>query len=259
MTYTHRREGKYEFLDSGGDGEPLLLLHGLFGGLSNFDSIIQHFGSTYRVIVPTLPMFELPLRKVSVTGLVNHLLDFAEAYELSNLHVLGNSLGGHVSILFALAAPERIASITLTGSSGLFENAMGNTYPKRGDYEFIRNKCISTFHDPKTATPELIQEVFDTVNDRNKALRVVMTAKSAVRHNLSEKLHLIKVPTLLIWGESDNITPPFVGERFNELISDSELHMMSECGHAPMMEKPEEFNQLLESFLTRVNAQPQEA
>ncbi len=259
MTYTHRREGKFEFLDSGGDGEKLVLLHGLFGGLSNFDSIISHFGERYRVIVPTLSMFELSLRKVSVTGLVNHLLDFAKEYSLNALHILGNSLGGHVAILFALAAPERIASITLTGSSGLFESAMGNTYPKRGDYEFIKNKCISTFHHPSTATPELIQEVFDTVNDRNKALRVVMTAKSAVRHNLSEKLHLIKVPTLLIWGESDSITPPFVGERFKELISDSELHMLSECGHAPMMEKPEEFNQILDHFLSRVSAQPQEA
>jgi len=255
MKYSQIREGKFEYLDTGGDGETILLLHGLFGGLSNFDAIINRFGEQHRVVFPTLPMFELPLRKVSVTGLVNHLLEFAEAYELDQLHLLGNSLGGHVAILFALAAPERIASITITASSGLFENSMGNTYPKRGDREFVRKKCEGTFHDPAMATEELIQGVFDTINNRDRALRVVMTAKSAVRHNLSEKLHLIKVPTLLIWGESDDITPPFVGEKFHELIADSEYHLLPECGHAPMMELPDIFNEIYGNFLDRVSVQ----
>ncbi|MEM6398421.1 MAG: alpha/beta fold hydrolase [Bacteroidota bacterium] len=254
MKYSQIREGKFEYLDTGGDGgENIMLLHGLFGGLSNFDAIIDKFGDEHRVIFPTLPMFELPLRKVSVTGLVNHLLDFAQAYDLYDLHLLGNSLGGHVAILFAMAAPERIASVTLTASSGLFENSMGNTYPKRGDREFVRRKCEGTFHDPAMATEELIDGVFQTINNRDRALRVVMTAKSAVRHNLSEKLHLIKVPTLLIWGESDDITPPFVGEKFHELIADSELHILPECGHAPMMELPDTFNKIFGDFLDRVS------
>ena len=137
----------------------------------------------------------------------------------------------------------------MTGSSGLFESAFGSSFPKRGDYEFIKTKTQSTFYDPEIATKELVDEVFDTVNDRNKAIRVVATAKSAVRHNLGDKLHQIHQPTLLIWGREDTITPAFVGEKFHELIENSKLFFVEKCGHAPMMEKPEEFNGILENFL----------
>lgn len=228
-----------------------MLLHGLFGGLSNFGDVIDHFSADYNVVVPTLPMFELPLRKVSLTGLVDHLADFIEHKNYQNIHILGNSLGGHVAILYALKSQERLSSITLTGSSGLFESAMGNTFPKRNNYEFIKKKTESTFYKPETASKELIDEVFSTVTDRNKGLRVIMTAKSAVRHNLADKLHLIKKPTLLIWGKQDEITPPFVGEKFHELIDNTELHFIDKCGHAPMMEEAETFNAILRTFLER--------
>ncbi|PHI19421.1 alpha/beta hydrolase [Lewinellaceae bacterium SD302] len=252
MQYAYERDGKYEFLETGTETkEPLMLLHGLFGGLSNFGEVITHFSPHYNVVMPTLPMFDLPLRKVSLSGLVDHLADFIEYKGYERVHILGNSLGGHVAILYALAHQEKLATITLTGSSGLFESAMGNTFPKRNNYEFIKQKTESTFYRPEVATKELVDEVFNTVTDRNKGLRVIMTAKSAVRHNLGDKLHLIQRPTLLIWGNQDTITPPFVGEKFNELIEDSELHFIDECAHAPMMEEPEQFNAILEQFLNK--------
>ena len=244
-----KQEGKFKYIETKGGTENLMLLHGLFGALSNFEGIINHFGSKYNVIVPILPIFDLPIRKVSVTGLVKHIEDFVEYKHYDKVHVLGNSLGGHVAILYALACPDKLASITLTGSSGLFENSLGSTFPKRGDYEFIKKKAENIFYDPKIATKELVDEVFDIVNDRNKAIRIVVTAKSAVRHNLADKLHQIQIPTLLIWGKEDNVTPLFVGEKFNELIENSTLHIVEQCGHAPMMEKPEEFNAHLEAFL----------
>lgn len=243
-------EGGFRYIETKGGPQNIMLLHGLFGALSNFSGILDYFGSRYNVVVPMLPIFELPIRKVSVSGLVEHVAEFVAHKGYDKVNVLGNSLGGHVSLLYALAHPEHIASVTLTGSSGLFESAMGNSFPKRGDYEFIRNKTQSTFYNPDVATKELIDEVYDTVNDRNKAIRVIATAKTAVRHNLSDKLDQIKAPTLLIWGANDNITPPFVGEKFHELIPHSILHFVPECGHAPMMEKPETFNQLLDAFLT---------
>ncbi len=253
MQYAYERDGKYEFLETGTETkEPLMLLHGLFGGLSNFGDVISHFSPHFNVVMPTLPLFDLPLRKVSLSGLVDHLADFIEYKGYERVHILGNSLGGHVAILYALAHQEKLATITLTGSSGLFESAMGNTFPKRNNYEFIKQKTESTFYRPEVATKELIDEVFNTVTDRNKGLRVIMTAKSAVRHNLGDKLHLIKRPTLLIWGNQDTITPPFVGEKFHELIEDSELHFIDECAHAPMMEEPEQFNAILGQFLERV-------
>ena len=242
-------EGKFQYIESKGGDENLVLLHGLFGALSNFEGIIEHFSSKYNVIVPLLPILELPLKEVSVSALVDHVHDFIVFKGYDKVHVLGNSLGGHIGLLYVLAHPDKVSSVILTGSSGLFESAFGSSFPKRGNYEFIKNKVEATFHNPEIATKELVDEVFDIVNDRNKAIRVVVTAKSAVRHNLGDKLHQIKNPTLLIWGKQDIVTPAFVGEKFNELIENSKLFFVEECGHAPMMEKPEEFNVILENFL----------
>ena len=129
---------------------------------------------------------------------------------------------------------------------------MGNTYPKRNNYDFIKAKTEATFYDPNVATKELVDEVFSVVNDRNKGIRIVAMAKSAVRHNLENQLSGITAPTLLIWGMNDTITPPFVGEKFHELIKDSELYFIDKCAHAPMMEVPDRFNEILESFLKKV-------
>jgi 2-hydroxy-6-oxonona-2,4-dienedioate hydrolase len=254
MEFEIKEEGRFKYIETEGQGENLLLLHGLFGALSNFEGIINYFAGKCNVVVPILPIFELPIRKVSVTGLVNYVSEFVKHKGYDKVHVLGNSLGGHIALLYALAHPESISSIILTGSSGLFESAMGTSFPKRGDYDFIKRKTESTFYRPEVASKELVDEVFDIVNDRNKAIRVIATAKSAVRHNLGDKLHQITAPTLLVWGKQDNITPAFVGEKFNELIENSKLVFVEECGHAPMMEHPAIFNQHLDAFLQEVVA-----
>ena len=246
-------EDKFHYLETKGGKENLLLLHGLFGALSNFQGIIDYFSDKYNVIVPLLPILELPIRKVSVSALVDHVHDFIEFKKYDKVHLLGNSLGGHIALLYVLAHPSNVGSIILTGSSGLFESAFGSSFPKRGNYEFIKNKVEATFHNPDVASKALVDEVFDIVNDRNKAIRIVAIAKSAVRHNLGDKLHQIKNPTLLIWGKQDIVTPAFVGEKFNELIENSKLFFVEDCGHAPMMEKPDEFNSILENYLSGLN------
>jgi len=252
MNVPIKEENGFKYIESGTAGPNLMLLHGLFGALSNFQGIIGRFSGQYNVVVPILPIYEMPIFQVSVMGLVDFVTRFVEYKGYDKVHLLGNSLGGHIAQLYALAHPERVASMTLTGSSGLFESAFGSAFPKRGDYEYIKKKTAETFHDPSVASKELVDEVFGIVNDRNRAIRVVATAKSAVRHNLADKLHHIKAPTLLVWGKQDNVTPPFVGEKFHELIANSQLYFLDQCGHAPMMEKPEEFNAILEKFLGEV-------
>jgi len=252
--YEIQTEDKFKYIETKGGSETLLLLHGLFGALSNFEDILQYFGEKYNVVVPILPIYEMPLRKVSVSGLVNHVIAFVAYKKYKKVHVLGNSLGGHIACLYTLENPGGVSSMILTGSSGLFESALGSTFPKRGNYEFIKKKTEDTFYKPEVATKELVDEVFDIVNDRNKAIRVIATAKSALRHNVGDRLPEIKAPTLLIWGKQDIITPPFVGEKFHELIPDSRLHIVDKCGHAPMMEHPEIFNKYLEDFLEEVSS-----
>jgi pimeloyl-ACP methyl ester carboxylesterase len=248
-------EGRFKYVETNPQKQPLVLLHGLMGALSNFQELIKTFGEDYNVVVPLLPIFELPLRKLSVGGLVDYVEEFIDYKNYKSIHVLGNSLGGHIAQLYVLRRPEKIKSMILTGSSGLFESAMGNTFPKRGDYEYIKNKVESVFYSPEVASKELVDEVFSIVNDRLKALRIVKTAKSAVRHNLGDKLHDIPCPTLLIWGKEDEVTPSWVAEKFKELIPYSELHLVEECGHAPMMEKPDQFSSILRSFLQNVDNQ----
>jgi 2-hydroxy-6-oxonona-2,4-dienedioate hydrolase len=252
MNYEIIQEGKFKYIEAG-EGEPLMLLHGLFGALSNFKGLIDYFSKRNKVVVPMLPLFDLDLLHTTVGGLEKHVQKFIEFKGYNNIHLLGNSLGGHVGLVHVLKHPEHIKSLILTGSSGLFENGMGDTYPKRGDYEYIRKKTEVTFYDPAMATKELVDEVYDIVNQRIKVIKVIALAKSAIRNNLGDELKEIKVPTLLIWGNNDTITPPFVGKEFNKLIPGSELHFIDKCGHAPMMEQPDEFNEILNGFLTKLN------
>lgn len=253
MDYHIKEENGFKYIESNpGEERTLLLLHGLFGALSNFATIIDHFAGKINVVVPMLPIFELPLRKLSVVGLVNHVEEFVQFKGYKEVNLVGNSLGGHVAILFALSRPDIIKSMTLTGSSGLFEAPLGSTFPKRGNYDFVQKKTESTFFDPAVATKDLVDEVYDIVNDRNKAIRVIAIAKSALRHNISDRLVQIQRPVLLVWGKHDTITPAFVGEKFHELLPQSRLFILDKCGHAPMMEHPEEFNRLLREFLTDI-------
>lgn len=231
-----------------------MLLHGLFGALSNFADLIEHFRKTHKVVVPLLPLFDLDIFHTTVGGLEKYVQKFVETRGYTDIHLLGNSLGGHVALVHILKHPVKIKSLILTGSSGLFENGMGDSYPKRGDYEYIRKKTEVTFYDPKTATKELVDEVFEITNNRIKVIKIIALAKSAIRNNLGEELSQIKQPTCLIWGNNDTITPPFVGREFNRLIPNSELHFIDKCGHAPMMEVPGEFNRILEGFLTKLKA-----
>lgn len=241
--------GKFKYVEEG-EGEPLILLHGLFGALSNFKDLFNHFKANYRVIIPMLPLFDLGL-DTGVGALAKYVQKFIEAREFDKVHLMGNSLGGHVGLIYTLQHQEKVKTLILTGSSGLFENGMGETYPKRGDYEFIRKKTELTFYDPAVATKELVDEVYAIVNNRLKAIKIIALAKSAIRNNLSEELRDIKVPTCLIWGKNDTITPPMVAEEFKQLLPNSELHWVDKCGHAPMMEVPGTFCEILAEFLSK--------
>lgn len=248
MNLLVKHEQQFKYCEEG-EGETIVLLHGLFGALSNFTELIHHFKPKYKVSIPLLPLYELELNQTTVTGMVDYVDAFIEYKNYQQVHLIGNSLGGHIAQLYYLRKPHKVKTMTLTGSSGLFENSLGDTYPRKSDYEYVRKKTEATFYDPKLATKELTDEVFEIVNNRHKVLRLVSMAKSALRHNLREEVPGMKVPVCLIWGKDDTITPPFVAEEFHKLLPNSELYFLEKCCHAPMMEHPKEFNRILEQFL----------
>ncbi len=248
MNYTIKTDQKFRYIDEG-EGEVLLLLHGLFGALSNWEGVIEGFRGERRVIIPMLPIYEIPAKEASLEKMVEFVEDFVALKNLSDLTLIGNSLGGHIGLLYCLKNPEQVKRLVLTGSSGLFENSMGGSYPKRGSYEFVSERVAYTFYDPKIATQALIDEVYETTTNIPKCLSMVAMAKSAQRNNVAKELHKIKVPTLLIWGLNDTITPPQVAHDFNRLISTSKLCFIDKCCHAPMMERPDKFNEILYGFL----------
>ncbi|GAB3916500.1 alpha/beta fold hydrolase [Mucilaginibacter boryungensis] len=251
MDLVLKEEHGFRYVDEG-EGEVLLLLHGLMGALSNWERVVEEFKSEYRVIIPMLPIYDLPLLTTGVRTLSKYVHKFVKRKNLSNITLLGNSLGGHVGLIYTLAHQEYVKALVLTGSSGLYENAFGGSFPRRESYDFVKEKVEYTFYDPATATKELVDEVFETINDRHKVIRILAMAKSAIRHNMSKEVHKIKVPTALIWGRDDKITPPDVAVEFSQLIPNSELHWIDKCGHAAMMERPDEFNVLLKAFLQKL-------
>lgn len=251
MAIALKKEGKYEYLEVG-EGQPILVLHGLMGGLSNFDAVTTFFSEKgYKVIVPILPLYTKTLLKTNVKSFSKWVYNFIQYKELDPVIVLGNSLGGHIGLYLNKIHPEAVKSLVITGSSGLYESAMGSGYTKRGDYEVIKKKAQDVFYDPAVATKEIVDEVYETVNDRNKLIKTLAIAKSAIRHNMAKELPKMTTPTCIIWGRNDIVTPPEVAEEFNTLLPNSELFWIDKCGHAAMMEHPEEFNKILDSWLTK--------
>jgi pimeloyl-ACP methyl ester carboxylesterase len=246
-----QKEG-FQYVDEG-QGQVLMLLHGLFGALSNWEGVVNYYKKHFRVVIPMLPIYEMPIKEAGLVGLREFTEKFVATMQLDKMMIMGNSLGGHIGILYTLANPEKVVKLVLTGSSGLFENTMGGSYPRRGSYDYVHERVAYTFYDPKVASKELIDEVFETTRSIPKCMRIVAIAKSAQRNNLALELPNIKVPTLLVWGLNDTITPPMVGYEFNRLIPHSELKFIDHCCHAPMMEHPDKFNKLAEYFLVRKN------
>ena len=247
-----KKEKNYSYIEAG-EGTPIIILHGLMGGLSNFDAVTKYFSTKgYRVIIPELPIYTMSLLKTNVKSFAKYLHDFIAFKQLEDVILLGNSLGGHIGLYHTKLYPSKIKALVITGSSGLYESAMGGGYTKRSDYEVIKKKSQDVFYDPEVATKEIVDEVYATVNDRNKLIKTLAIAKSAIRHNMAKDLPKMQTPTCIIWGKNDTVTPPEVAKEFNSLLPDSDLYWIDKCGHAPMMEHPAQFNTYLNSFLTRI-------
>ena len=244
-----KMELPFEPLVDLGDGQPIILLHGLFGSLSNWRSVIDEFGGSHRVLVPRLPLYSNPITTERLKNLVDYLDSFIEAHGFDKVVLMGNSLGGHVALLYAWKRLERVEKLVLTGSSGLYENSFGGTFPHVKDYDYVRSKIENTFFKREVITKELVDEVFLTLQSPVMSLNIIALARAAQRNNMADVLGKITSPALLIWGLQDTITPPNVALEFHNLLPNSTLAFIENCGHVPMMEQPEQFNKHVRAFL----------
>ena len=232
-----------------GSGEIIILLHGLFGALSNWKSVVDIFSKKYRVIIPRIPLTEVNVKEANLESLTKSVSNFIEKFKLKDFTLIGNSLGGHIGLIYTIQNPAKVKRLVLTGSSGLYENSFGGSFPKRGDYNYINERVNHTFYNPDILTKKYVDNIFETLNNNEKCLNIITIARSAQRNNLAKKLYKIKCPTFLIWGLNDTITPPSVAHQFNKMIPKSKLKFIDRCCHAPMMERPKKFNSILKSFL----------
>lgn len=252
MIFKTKKDKKFSYIEAG-DGHSLVLLHGLMGGLSNFDETVNYFSERgYRVFVPELPIYDLPILNTNLTTIAKYVIKFIEDHINAPVTIVGNSMGGHVGLILTLARPDLVKNLVLTGSSGLYERTFGDSFPRKSDKDYIKKKTQEVFYNPDVATDELVDEVFAVVNDRMKGIKTVMLARSAIKHNMLHDLPKITCPTCLIWGREDNVTPPEVAEDMHKFIPNSDLYWIEECGHAAMMEKPKEFNNTLYNWLQKV-------
>jgi pimeloyl-ACP methyl ester carboxylesterase len=227
----------------------------MLGGLSNWISTIKTLADHgYRAVAPELPVYGLPLESTTVAGLTDHVARFLHMEQIRLPVLVGNSLGGHVALMHTLEGPQRVSGLVLTGASGIHEVILGDSKLKRFDREYVRNKAALTFYDPIHVTDELLDEVLSLVCDRQSAVRLIRMARSAKTDTLRERLGEIKIPSLLIWGRHDRLTPPEVALDFQQRLGNAELEFVDRCGHAPMIERPVRFGRLLLRFLSKLDA-----
>ena len=240
----------FRTVEMGNCGPDLLLLHGLLGAVSNWDSVLPLFAKFSKAVALHFPILTGHRSEVRVKSLAAFTDYFIRSRNIQPAALCGNSLGGHVALRMALATPEIVDCLILSGASGLYEHSV-DALPVRPDRTFIREHMGRVFKNPKFITDDAVEDVQKILSDRNNILNLIHSARSAKKDNLLSELKNIKVPTLLLWGEDDEITTMQVAETFHKNIPNSTLAVCRNCGHAPMIEQPEWFADEVHKFLRK--------
>jgi 2-hydroxy-6-oxonona-2,4-dienedioate hydrolase len=244
------REPEFKTVEMGSAGPEIVLLHGLFGALSNWDTVQPLMAQYSKPIALSLPLLTAHRSEVKIKSLAVYTEYFVRQRQFAPVALCGNSLGGHVALRLALAAPELVDCLVLTATSGLYEHSV-DALPVRPGYEFVREHMEKVFFNQQFVTEEAIGEIVSILEDRGRVLNLIHAARSAKKDNLKDLLGQIKVPTLLLWGEDDVVTTMEVAEMFHQLIPNSQLVTIKNCGHAPMIEHPEWFAAEVKKFLAQ--------
>jgi pimeloyl-ACP methyl ester carboxylesterase len=250
-------ENRYEVVEHG-QGEPLVMLHGMMGAPENWKPLFPYLPAGCRAIALRFPFFREGVSLPDVEAVGNYLLGFLDAWKLPRVVICGNSLGGHVGVQLAVRAPQRIRGLVLTGSGGLFERSFArvSSHPPRG---WVRDRIAEIFFDPRHVTEDLVDDVIRIIGIRRNARDLLSIAKSAKRDNVADRLPQVKCPVLLVWGRQDTVTPPEVAEELLRGLPHREIVWLDQCGHVPMVEHPRLFGEALRRWWgVHMNGHPAE-
>jgi predicted RND superfamily exporter protein/pimeloyl-ACP methyl ester carboxylesterase len=242
----------FESFEEGRGGPRLILLHGLLGAISNWDQALPALARFSRVSALSFPLLEGHRSEVTVQALAVYVEAFLRSRGIERAVLCGNSMGGHVALRVALHAPDLIGGLVLTGTSGLYEHEPSQM-PLRPGEHFVRDQMRRVFHSERWITPEGVAEIAAILRERHYILTLIQAARSARRDNLQHALPGIAAPTLLLWGEEDQVTPLDVARTFEALMPNAELITTPQCGHAPMIEAADWFVAEVERFVVRLD------
>lgn len=235
-----------------GSGQPIVFCHGLFGSFRNFAVIAQSLSKHYRVIVPCMPMYDAPLRNCTIENLAIYLEEFINDLNIKQVILAGNSMGGGIILHYAIGHPENVCRLMLFSSSGLSFVPMRGGVLRVNDYSYVKSLLSDIFY----RVPDIIDdndfmEVYNLIQDKSILLRCFSLTRSTKSLFSPEQLKVLKHPTLILWGENDMVIPSENALQFQECLINSEVHFLSECGHCPTYEKPEECLALIECFFAK--------
>jgi pimeloyl-ACP methyl ester carboxylesterase len=243
-----------------GSGRPVVFLHGLVGLNDHWDEVAQLIRHRVRCVLLEVPLLSLHGDDCSIEGvevMTERFLSRHLAGEGQRPILVGNSFGGQVALRIALNRPDLAGGLVLTGASGMIEKSMVSDIQTRPSREWLTRKIGELFYDPARHLRDAdIDRAHQELSKRSGARAMVRLSRSARRDGIEARVSQIAAPTLLIWGRNDVVTPPEAAEQFMSRLQDSRIIWFDECGHTPMIEKPEEFARALLDFAGELDRRP---
>jgi pimeloyl-ACP methyl ester carboxylesterase len=236
-----------------GRGRPMVFLHGLVGLNEHWEEVTSRATTRARCVMLQLPLLDLRGDDCSIDGATALTISFLERHVREPSILVGNSFGGHVALRIALDRPDLVRALVLAGSSGLIERTTVSEVQIRPSRAWLEEKIGELFFDRSKMRYADVDRAFQELSDRHHARAMVRLSRSARRNHLGDRIDQIKAPTLIIWGRQDVVTPPEACEEFRSKIKDSRVVWFDRCGHAPMLECPEQFGDALCEFIAELD------
>jgi pimeloyl-ACP methyl ester carboxylesterase len=263
------RGRRLDVVDTGGDGPPLLFVHGLSGAWQNWLLTIPAFMGTHRCIAPDLPGFgrsEVPAGEVSVPAYADSVDRVCTALGVDRPAVVGNSMGAFIAAELAISFPARVERLVLADAAGISTDSYARAPLMTGarvwgaitaraagrvDGVIRRPRLRRLAFQGIVRYPERISAplMWELAQGANTPA-FIPALDSLLGYSIRDRLKRIEVPTLIVWGENDILVPSGDAARYQKLIGDNaRTEMFHDTGHMPMIERPSRFNALLAGFL----------